>query len=177
MTTPSGFRHTTKLAALAGLAVFSVAVFLARHVSPTSALILVAVASLQILGGYAIYRIFGGYDATSATTAVGIGGAIGFGLSGFLGVLAHDQKWISIVWIPIALVFGAINRSASSEGLRLREVHFKGGEFSVVAIFSLLFLARNTPLLVVIAALFGILTVVLRGTSVWWKRVALFSAH
>jgi hypothetical protein len=176
MTTPSGFRHTTKLAALAGLAVFSVAVFLARHVSPTSALILVAVASLQILGGYAIYRIFGGYDATSATTAVGIGGAIGFGLSGFLGVLAHDQKWISIVWIPIALVFGAINRSASSEGLRLREVHFKGGEFSVVAIFSLLFLARNTPLLVVIAALFGILTVVLRGTSVWWKRVALFAA-
>ncbi|NDA80438.1 MAG: hypothetical protein EBX92_04785 [Actinobacteria bacterium] len=132
--------------------------------------------TIQILGGFIIYRLFGGTDTASATTIVGLGGAIGFGLSGFLGVLAHDHKWISIIWIPIALLLAVANRNLPADELLLREVHFKRHQFSVVVIFSLLFLSRSTPLLIVLTALFGVLAVVTKGIGNWQKRAALVAA-
>ena len=159
----------------AGLAAFSVAVFLARHVDLKSALLVVGIAALQILGGYGVYRIFGGTDAKSATTIIGIGGAIGFGLSGFLAVLAHDDKWISIIWIPVALILVVTIRGLTSDVPPRSDGGFARHQFSVITIFSLLFLARNMPLAIVFASLFGVLTVVTKAISNWQKRAVQFA--
>lgn len=131
----------------------SVELLVARNVDIWSSLAITSLVGLQVFGGAAVFVSTRITSAYSFSNLVGIGGAIGFALSGFIAVIAHNHKWFSVIWIPLALLFALAQRLRSEQQFFRDFDHSTFNDLFALTLFAILFLARDTPPFFIVALL------------------------